>query len=95
MVSNTQAVVKSGALSGSANLLNQWGAAGASFAMTLKCVTAAGGTTLGGIYTANGGNVPVLTITTSVPYTPVTGGYIFNWAGFTLHASQQAAVIAA
>lgn len=89
VVSNTQTLVRTGALSGANPLLPNWGNAGTTFTMNVACVTAANGTTLGGIYTANGGNVPVLTITASVPHTSMFG----IKAGLVVNARQQAAVM--
>ena len=54
-------------------------------------MTSAGGTTLGGIYTSNYGNVPVLTVRASVPFTSMFGIRM----GLKLNARQQAAVYGA
>ena len=89
---NTFALIKTGALANGTNLLRQWSGSGTSLTMTLACVTAAGGTTLGGIYTANGGLVPVITVTASTPYTPIFNGFGL-WSGFSLNASEEASVI--
>lgn len=86
---NTRSLVRTGGLSGQADLLPWWSAAGATFTMTLACPTSAGGVTLEGIYTANGGKVPVITLNASLPYQP-----FFASAGMTsLNASAQSAVL--
>ena len=92
VVTSTSNLIKTGALANGTNLLRQWSGSGTSLTMTLACVTAAGGTTLGGIYTANGGLVPVITVTASTPYTPIFNGFGL-WSGFSLNASEEASVI--
>lgn len=89
VVNNTKELVRTGALSGASPLLSNWSNAGATFTMNVACVTSANGTTLGGIYTGNAGNVPVLTITASVPHTSMFG----IKAGLVVNARQQAAVM--
>ena len=92
VVSNTQNLVRSGELSGGTDRLRNWGSA--TFSMTLNCVTQAGTTTLGGIYSFNtGGKVPVITVTASVPYSPILGNLGFRPATLGLNASQQATVM--
>jgi len=92
VVTNTQNMVRSGALSGGTDRLRNWGSA--TFSMTLNCVTQAGTTTLGGIYSFNtGGKVPVITVTASVPYSPILGNLGFRPATLGLNASQQATVM--
>jgi len=93
VVSTTETLVKTGGLSNNADLLPQWDDTGASFTMSLQCFTATGGTTLAGIYTANGGNVPVITLEASLPYSPITGGFGGSWTGASLHATQQTPVV--
>lgn len=95
VIDNTRAVVATGALSGGAGLVKQWDYNNNSYkpAVTMWCRTVVGGTTLGGIYTANGGNVPVVKVSATVPYRAITGGYIFNWTGYSIHADQQAVVM--
>jgi hypothetical protein len=67
--------------------------------VTTSCTTAAGGTTLGGIYNATtnaaGASIgaPVVTVSASVPYSPLLlASFGFTGKGFKLNASQQAAV---
>jgi hypothetical protein len=88
VVANTKSLVQTGALSGGSDLLPNWSVGDTVFAIDLDCVTEAGATTLGGIYTANGGNVPVLTVRASLPFRSLFGTTV----GLTLNAQQQAAV---
>jgi len=89
---DTKNMVRSGQLASGVDRLRNWGSA--TFTMTLTCVTqATNGTTLSGIYTLNGGNVPLVTVTASVPYAPILGNLGFRPATLTLNASQQATVM--
>jgi Flp pilus assembly protein TadG len=88
----TSNIVKTGLVSGGTDRLPNWSNAGASIALSVSCVTAAGGTTLSGIYTANHGQVPVLTITATLPYNSIMNGFGLN-RSFTMVATQQAAVM--
>ena len=88
----TSNLVKTGVVSGGTNRLPNWSSGGASIALSLSCVKTAGGTTLSGIYTANAGNVPVLTITATLPYNSIMNGFGLD-KSFTMVASQQAAVM--
>jgi Flp pilus assembly protein TadG len=92
VVSDTQNIVRSGALSGGTDRLRNWGSA--TFNMTLSCTTTAGTTTLGGIYSFNtGGLVPVITVDATVPYSPVLGNLGFRPATLSMNAKQQATVM--
>ena len=64
-------MARTGQLTGGTDRLPRWTDASTTFAVTASCVTTAGGTTLIGIYQANGGNVPVITLTADLPYQPV------------------------
>ena len=88
----TRNLVKTGVASGGTNRLPNWSNGGASINLSLSCVTSAGGTTLAGIYTANGGQVPILTITATLPYNSIMHGFGLNQT-FTMQASQQTAVM--
>lgn len=93
VVSNIRSLVRTGALSGGSDLLPWWTAtSGVSFTMTLTCPTAAGGTTLGGIYTANGGKVPVVAVRAILPYRTMMSVAGLAVGTFNLDASEQAAV---
>ena len=92
IVDETKALVRTGALGGDDDLLPLWSHATASFTMSINCVTAAGGTTLAGLYIVNGGHVPVLTVTADLPYNSVFGTLGLGSPGLRLKASQQAAV---
>lgn len=89
VVDQTRALVRTGALSGGVDRLGNWSSA--VFAIDLSCVTSANGTVLSGIYSANGGNVPVITVRATVPYTSMFGLRL----GLNLNARQQAAVYGA
>lgn len=88
----TSNIVRTGLVSGGTNRLPNWSNGGASIALTLSCVTSAGGTTLSGIYTANHGQVPVLTITATLPYNSIMSGFGID-KSFTMIATQQSAVM--
>jgi Flp pilus assembly protein TadG len=94
---DTQTVVKTGLLSGGNDMMP--GLSSATIDVTVNCTTTAGGTSLSGFYANvknSGGTVvgaPIVTVTASVPYTPVVKTFGFNGWGLTLNASQQAAVI--
>lgn len=89
LVTRTKTLVQTGRLSGGSNLLPNW--TSGTFAIDLACVTSANGTTLSGIYSANGGKVPVITVRASVPFTSIFGIRM----GLRLNARQQAAVYGA
>lgn len=97
VVADTQAVVMTGLLSGGANRLPNWNTT--SISVTTSCATSAGGTALGGIYTNvknSAGTVvgaPIVTVSATVPYTPILRAFGFSGVGYNLNASQQAAVI--
>ena len=93
VINNTRSLVRTGELSGQNDLLKAWAAtSGVSFTMTLTCPTAVGSTTLGGIYNANGGKVPVITVTAILPYQTVLSSAGFRTGNWSLRASEQAAV---
>lgn len=95
VVTNTTALIKTGALSGGTDLTPQSSNGSALYTLSVSCPTAApDGTTLGGIYANNGGKVPVLTVSASVPYNTIMKGYGFGTT-ITLHAKEQAIVTAA
>jgi hypothetical protein len=93
VVANTKNLVRSGALSGGEDRLRNWGSA--TFTMTLSCVTqASDGTTLGGIYSFNtGGQVPIISIEASVPYSSILGYLGLKTTTLGLTAKQQATVM--
>lgn len=68
--------------------------------VSISCVSSVGGSTPGGIYSANYNNgtttvvAPVVTVTATVPYTPLYQSFGFKGTGYSLNASQQAAVTA-
>lgn len=94
---DTKLIVRKGTLSSTdADLLPSWGNAATTFTVQMSCSTAAGGTTLSGIYSGNAtgstGVAPMVTVTASLPYRSVLGSYGFTGKGFSLVATEQAAV---
>lgn len=92
IVNETKTLVRTGGLGGSDDLLPLWNDASTIFTISVSCETAAGGTTLAGLYIVNGGDVPVLTLTAELPYNSVFGTLGLGSPGLRLRASQQAAV---
>ena len=92
VVSNSKSLVRTGELSGGTDRLPLWTDASTTFAVTASCQTAAGGTTLGGMYAVNGGKVPVVTIQANLPYQSVLGTLGLASPSLRLQASQQAIV---
>lgn len=90
---STFALIKTGALASGTDLLPHSSEVTANYDMRVDCVTAAGGTTLGGIYSGNGGQVPVITVNATVPYNTIMKGFGFN-ATINLRATEQATVTA-
>jgi hypothetical protein len=48
---------------------------------------------MSGIYKGRAGGAPIVTVTASVPYTPVLRSFGFRGVGLNLNATQQAAVM--
>jgi Flp pilus assembly protein TadG len=92
LVNDTRTLVRTGALSGGTDLLPMWTDGSTTFTMSVTCVTAAGGTTLAGLYIVNGGQVPVLTVDADLPYSSVLGSLGLASPDLRLKAAQQAAV---
>lgn len=97
VVADTQAVVMTGYLSGGTNRLRNWNAA--TVTVTASCSTTAGTTTLGGIYNGNKNSsgtligAPIVTVSATVPYSPIVQAFGFRGVGYNLNATQQAAVM--
>jgi Flp pilus assembly protein TadG len=92
VVSNSKALVRSGELSGGTDRLPRWTDASTVYTVTAACVTAAGGTTLKGIYLVNGGKAPVITVTADLPYQSLVGTIGLARTSLRLRARQQAVV---
>ena len=94
---NTKTLVRTGRLSGGADILPNWTHANTTFTVTITCTTSVGGNTMTGIYNdvvnAGGGAVgaPVVEVEASVPYRSIFG-YIGHGFNLTLNATSQAAV---
>lgn len=95
LVDESKALVRTGQLSGGADRLPRWSDGSTTFTITASCVTAAGGTTLLGIYQVNGGKVPVITVTADLPYQSVVGTLGFPTTALRVRAVQQAVVTGA
>jgi TadE-like protein len=87
----TRTLVRTGALSGGEDLLPLWSDGSTDFTVAVTCVTAAGGTNLGGIYLVNDSNVPVITVSADLPYQSVLGTLGLSAPSLRLQAAQQAA----
>ena len=94
---DTKAVVMTGLLSGGTNKLRNWNAT--TITVTTSCSTTTGGQTLGGIYTGNKNSsgtligAPIVTVSATVPYSPILQAFGFTGTGYNLNATQQAAVM--
>ena len=95
VVNSSKALVRTGQLSGGTDRLPKWTDGSTTFTITASCVTAAGGTTLHGIYQVNGGKVPVITVTADLPYQSVAATLGFKMTGVRVRATQQAVVTGA
>lgn len=98
IVNDTRELVQTSLLAGGNDRLANWDAA-TTISVTETCETSAdpiSGTTenLSGIYKNRGSGAPIITVTASVPYSPVIGApFGFSGVGINLNASQQAAVM--
>lgn len=90
LVDRVKNIVGGGQFTTGAERLPGWNSA--TFAITYACFTATSGQTLSGIYSANNGKVPVVTVTASLPYMTVLSSLGFNTTGLTLSGTQQSAV---
>lgn len=88
---NTKNVIRTGLLSGGSSRIVNW--TDAQITLTMACTTTASGTTLSGIYRGAANGAPVVTVSASVPYTPVLASYGFRGVGLNLNANQQSAVM--
>ena len=86
-------LVRTGQVSGGTDRLPNWDDVATVFTITPSCTSSAGGTTLSGMYSSNGGQVPVLTITARVPYRSLFGTVGFNAINLTLGATEQTAAV--
>ncbi|MEO6248349.1 MAG: TadE/TadG family type IV pilus assembly protein [Sphingomicrobium sp.] len=84
-------VVRTGLLTGGSNRIVNW--TDAQITISLTCPTTANSVPLSGIYRGSADGAPVVTVSASVPYTPVLASYGFRGVGFNLNATQQAAVM--
>lgn len=94
---STKLIVQKGTLDATAaDLLPNWSDASTTFTVTMSCDTTAGGVTMSGIYSGNSvgtvGAAPAVQITASLPYRPLLASFGWKGIGYSLNASQQAAV---
>jgi Flp pilus assembly protein TadG len=89
---NTKLIVRKGVIDTTADdLLPNWGSA--TFSATISCSTTAGGQDMrNGVYKGLTTGAPVVTVTATLPYMPLFNLMGFTGAGFSITASQQAAV---
>lgn len=95
---NTKLMVSKGSLNSSDDyLLPKWTDGSTTFNVTMTCLPAIGTYTPGGIYdnnsvgTANA--APVVIVTAHLPYQPILQAFGFRGSGYSLNATQQAAVM--
>ena len=91
VISDTTALIKTTLLSGGTDQLPNMGSLAVD--VRVRCTTSADGTPLTGIYSDMPTGVPIVTVTASLPYTPVLSAYGFTGRGLSLNASQEAAVM--
>lgn len=97
VVTNTKALVRTALMSGGSNRVAN--ISDGQISMTISCTTTATDNssstqTLSGIYRGRASGAPIITVSASVPYTPLIGAaFGFSGVGFNLNASQQAAVM--
>lgn len=91
ILTNTRNVVKTGVIAGGTDRLPYWTAT--TISVTMACTTTTGGQTMSGIYRGRTSGAPIVTVSATVPYTPVLNSFGFTGAGLNLNASQQAAVM--
>lgn len=91
LLSDTRNVVKTGLVTGGTDRLPYWAAT--TISVTMTCATTAGGQTMSGIYRGRASGAPIVTVSATVPYTPVLRSFGFRGTGLNLNASEQAAVM--
>lgn len=95
VAADTTNMVENGVLSGGTP---RFPMTGATVTVTTSCASKAGTTTMGGIYndvtdgTGSSIGAPIVTVSATVPYTPVLKSFGFSGIGLDLNASEQAAV---
>jgi len=91
LLTDTRNVVKTGQVSGGTDRLPYWAAT--TISVTMSCATTAGGQTMTGIYRGRTSGAPIVTVSATVPYTPVLRSFGFRGVGLNLNAKQEAAVM--
>lgn len=91
LIGNIKTLVMTSLLSGGTNRLGNWNAS--TITVSAACSTTVSSQTMSGIYANRTAGAPVVTVSATVPYSPIIGAaFGFSGAGLSLHASQQAAV---
>jgi Flp pilus assembly protein TadG len=93
VVADTRALVKTGLLAAQAGAPRFPDASAATINVTMNCTTTAGTQTMSGIYKGRASGAPRVTVTATVPYTPLLASLGFNSASLSLNATEQAAVM--
>jgi len=91
VVADTKTLVQKIVLSGGTDRLAQW--SGATFAMSMRCSTTAGGQSMQGIYNNSVTGAPVVVVSVTLPYLPVLAPFGDSVIGANLHATEEAAVM--
>ena len=91
VLTNTRNLVRTGLLAGGSNKFPD--AAAATINVTMTCTTTAGAQTMSGIYKGRTSGAPRVTVTATVPYTPLVAALGFDSASLSLNATEQAAVM--
>ena len=94
LITDIKTLVMTSLLSGGTNRLPTWNTS--TITISAACQTVTGGQTMTGIYRGRTGGTagaPIVTVTASVPYTPIMKSLFgFSGIGVNLNAAQQAAV---
>jgi Flp pilus assembly protein TadG len=91
VVTNTQTLVQKIMLSNGTDRLANW--SGATFVMSMRCSTTAGGQNMQGIYNNSATGAPVVVVSATLPYLPVLAPFGASLVGASLHATEEAAVM--
>lgn len=91
VLTNTRNLVKTGLLTGGSNKFPDAGAA--TINVTMNCTTTANSQTMSGIYRGRASGAPRVTVSATVPYTPLVAALGFNSSSLSLNATEQAAVM--
>lgn len=88
---DTKTLVRTGQIAGTSDLIPNWSSA--TFSVTTKCSVGNGTTNYGGLYNGLASGARYVIVTASVPYQPIMKTFGFQGIGYSLNATQQAAVM--